>query len=249
MKNISEIKDYQVVLVGLSVALGTILSAFIVSHAVIEFQKLQSQAITVTGSASQKVTSDFAVWTAGFEARNSNLKDGYSKLTSDAKTIKDYLLSNGVDESAIEFTPVNSYAMYQRTGSGYETNFVDGYRLSQNVKVSSKDIAKITAISKGAGSLIDKDVELSSNNLQYFVSNLDDIKIKMVGEATKNAKQRAQSMVSSTNGKIGVMNSAKMGVFQIVPDNSTEISDYGINDTTSVEKKVTAVVNATFTVK
>lgn len=45
------------------------------------------------------------------------------------------------------------------------------------------------------------------------------------------------------------MNSAKMGVFQIVPENSTEVSDYGINDTRSIEKKVIAVVNATFTVK
>ena len=40
-----------------------------------------------------------------------------------------------------------------------------------------------------------------------------------------------------------------MGVLQIEPVNSTEVSDYGINDTTSIEKKVVAVVNATFTVK
>ena len=71
----------------------------------------------------------------------------------------------------------------------------------------------------------------------------------MVGEATKNAKQRAESMVSGTNGKIGTMNSAKMGVFQIVPINSTDVSDYGINDTSSIEKKVVATVNATFNVK
>ena len=81
------------------------------------------------------------------------------------------------------------------------------------------------------------------------VSNLDDIKVKMVGEASKNAKSRAESMVSGTNGKIGIMNSAKMGVFQIVPVDSTDVSDYGINDTSSKEKKVIATVSATFTVK
>ena len=56
-------------------------------------------------------------------------------------------------------------------------------------------------------------------------------------------------MLKNTNGHIGVMNSAKMGVFQIVPVNSTDVSDYGINDTQSIEKKVIAVVNATFTIK
>lgn len=249
MKNISEIKEYQLVLVGLLIALGAIVSAFMFSHAVIQFQKLQAQAISVTGSASQKVTSDLATWNATFEARNANLKNGYTKLNDDSKTIKTFLVSNGLEESAINFAPVNSYAMYKKTSNGYDTNEVEGYRLSQSVSVSSKDISKVTLLSKNTSTLIDKGVELSSNNVQYFVSNLDDIKIKMLEEATKNAKQRAESMVKSTNGRIGVMNSAKMGVFQIVPENSTEVSDYGINDTQSIEKKVISVVNATFTVK
>ena len=56
-------------------------------------------------------------------------------------------------------------------------------------------------------------------------------------------------MIKGTNGKIGVMTNAKMGVFQIVPIDSTEVNDYGINDTSSIEKRVVATVSATFTVK
>ncbi|OQB37667.1 MAG: hypothetical protein BWY06_02289 [Candidatus Latescibacteria bacterium ADurb.Bin168] len=40
-----------------------------------------------------------------------------------------------------------------------------------------------------------------------------------------------------------------MGVFQITPRNSTMVSDYGINDTSSREKDVTAVVSVTFAVE
>ena len=97
--------------------------------------------------------------------------------------------------------------------------------------------------------LIDKNIETTSNRVEYFVSNLDKIKIQMLAEATKDAKQRAESMVKSTGGKIGVLNSAKMGVFQIVGKNSTDVSDYGIYDTTSKDKKINAVVNASFTIK
>ncbi|HOG24446.1 MAG TPA: SIMPL domain-containing protein, partial [Candidatus Omnitrophota bacterium] len=45
------------------------------------------------------------------------------------------------------------------------------------------------------------------------------------------------------------MRSARMGVFQITPVNSTSVSDWGENDTSSVEKKVTAVVNASFSIE
>ena len=39
-----------------------------------------------------------------------------------------------------------------------------------------------------------------------------------------------------------------MGVFQITPAFSTQVTDYGINDTSSRLKDVTAVVSATFAV-
>lgn len=249
MNNLKNIKDYQLALLGLLIALAVILSTFIFSHAVIAFQKLNTQALTVTGSASKKITSDRGSWKAYYETRNADLKTAYSTMTNDAKTIKEFLISNGITESDIKFSPVNSYAIYERTSMGYETNKVSGYRLSQNVEVTSDDINKITDISKKVSELINKNVEITSNSTQYFVSNLDEIKIQVLADATKNAKDRAESMVKSTNGHIGVMNSAKMGVFQIVPVNSTDVSDYGINDTQSIEKKVIAVVNATFTIK
>ena len=74
-------------------------------------------------------------------------------------------------------------------------------------------------------------------------------KVEMLGLATENAKQRAENKVKATGNKIGFIRSARMGVFQITPVNSTEVSDYGVNDATSLEKKVTAVVNAGFSIQ
>ena len=97
--------------------------------------------------------------------------------------------------------------------------------------------------------MVSQDIDLTTENVRYYVSNLDDIKVNVIADASKNAKERAKSLVKGTDGKIGVMTSAKVGVFQIVPVDSTDVSDYGINDTSSKEKKVIATVNATFTVK
>jgi hypothetical protein len=71
----------------------------------------------------------------------------------------------------------------------------------------------------------------------------------MLGKATENAKQRATSMAQSTGNKIGLMRSAKMGVFQITSPTSTDVSDSGQNDTWSLDKKVMAVVSVSFAIE
>ena len=43
--------------------------------------------------------------------------------------------------------------------------------------------------------------------------------------------------------------SVNMGVFQITPLDSTDVSDMGINDTSTIDKKVTAVANVVFRIK
>ena len=78
---------------------------------------------------------------------------------------------------------------------------------------------------------------------------LDELKLEMLARATENAKQRAQNMAKATGNHIGPIRSAKMGVFQITPINSTEVADYGVNDLSALDKKVTAVVMATFAIE
>ena len=244
-----EIKDYQIILLGIVIALGAMISTFILSHAVVSYQKLQNQTITVTGSASQEISSDLAVWKAYYETRSKDLKSGYAKINADKNNVKEFLIASGMKGEDIKFTPVSSYPVYKKLANGYDSNEIDGYRLSQNVEVSSKNVDAVTKISQDVVKLVDKNVELTSNMVEYYVSNLNELKIKMLAEATKDAKQRAQSMVKSTGGHIGVMNSAKMGVFQIVAKDSTDVSDYGIYNTNAKDKKINAVVNASFTIK
>ncbi len=245
-----QIKDYQVVLLGLLIALGSVLSTCILSKAVVDFQKLQNQTIRVTGSASKNVTSDKASLTVRFSVKNPTLKGAYSQMEKDSAKIKDFFISNGVDVKSIEFSVIDSYPQYKKFPGSYNTtNEVEYYVANQSATVKMNDIEKLTEISKKVNILVNQDIDLHSDPVQYYVSNLDEIKVETAEAAAKNAKIRAQSIVAGTNGKIGVMTSAKLGVFQIVPVDSTEINDYGINDTSSVNKKVVATVSATFTVK
>ena len=71
----------------------------------------------------------------------------------------------------------------------------------------------------------------------------------IISGTVHDARQRAEILVHGLRGKLGAMRSSSLGVYQITPRDSTEISDYGVNDTSSREKDVTAVVSATFAVK
>ena len=78
---------------------------------------------------------------------------------------------------------------------------------------------------------------------------LAEIKIEIQSEAAKDAMNRAQKIAIATNSTLGPMRNARMGVLQITPINSNMVSDYGMNDVSSIQKEVTAVVNASFEIE
>jgi hypothetical protein len=94
--------------------------------------------------------------------------------------------------------------------------------------------------------LNDQGLLVNGNAIEYYLQSLPAIKLEMLGEATQNARSRAQKIAESTGAHIGRVESANMGVFQVTPVNSTDISDYGTYDTTSLQKKVTAIVRTDF---
>lgn len=70
--------------------------------------------------------------------------------------------------------------------------------------------------------------------------------MQVQAEAAKDAMMRAKKIAEATGSTLGSIREARMGVLQITPKNSTEISDYGMNDVSAIEKDITAVVNASF---
>jgi len=139
--------------------------------------------------------------------------------------------------------------IYKKNEKGNDTNEIEGYRVSQDVEVRSNDVPRIAQVSREATVLIEKGIGFESNAPEYFYTKLDELKIEMLAKATENAKMRAYNMAKATGNKIGFMRSAKMGVFQITPINSTEVADWGVNDSTSLDKRVTAVVNVSFAIE
>lgn len=238
-------KDFQIAILGLCLAVGVIFAS------IISTANLSKDSISVTGSAYEIVKSDSANWTFIIKVKETTKVQSYKKVKEQLPVVQKYLISKGFTPEQVEVKPVNSYENFKTNPvNGYTTNVVEYYVFEQPIKVSTKDVEKIKALATDYQELTEKNINIVSyEQPQYHYSQLADLKVKLLQNATSDARNRAKSMLKSNHNRLGKIRSAKMGVFQITPVDSNDVSDSGYNDLSSIEKKVTAVANVTFAIK
>jgi hypothetical protein len=231
---------------GLSViGLALVAAAFISAEAFRE-AKRAGETITVTGSAKRPIRSDFIVWRGSVAAQGSTLAPAYEEVTRHTTRVRAYLAKRGVPDAAVTFGSIQTEPLVEVLPDGAQTGRVVGYQLRQPFEVRSDQVDAIGALSREATELIREGVPLVSAPPEYLFTKLAEVRIQMLGEASKDAQARARTIAESVGNRIDKVKSARMGVFQVTPRNSTEVADYGINDTTSLEKDITGVVSVTF---
>jgi uncharacterized protein len=252
---------------GLFFALANIICVAILAWTYVHV-KLEPKTIEVKGSAKKAIESDLITWSGTITARDADLTKAYDKLKSDADRVAAFMKANGVADGDVTFSQINTQKIYQKeavapqgtggpiappgssTNNGnpiiVQGNKIEMYVLTQTVDIESKDMKKVPEVARSITSLIKDDVEIDSGTPSYLYTKLSELKIDMLGDATKDATTRATQIVTNANGKLGRLVEAKMGVMQINPKGSSATSAEGNNDTTSYEKEITAVVTAEY---
>jgi uncharacterized protein len=210
--------------------------------------KRGDQTITVTGSARKRITSDLVIWRSAISYQAPTLSEAYRLLAEAVPRVKAYMVSKGIAENQITVSSISSQTLHGRNSDGMETSEITGYTLRQELSVRSTEVEKIGQIAREATELINQGILLESMAPEYLYTKLGDLKIEMLAEAAKDAKRRAEQIAQSTDSSIGTVRTARMGVLQITAADSTDVSDSGMNDTSSLEKDITAVVNIGFAV-
>jgi len=232
---------------GSVLAVGLVVAAAVGGFAFVK-GKRADQSVTVTGSARKRIKSDLVIWRAGVSYQSTVLADAYRSLSESVPRVKAYLVNKGIPENQITISAISSQTLHAKTTDGEDTGQITGYSLRQELEVRSNDVDKIAQIARQATELINQGILIESMPPEYHYTKLGDLKIEMLAEAAKDAKVRATQIAQSTGSSIGSVRSARMGVLQITPADSNEVSDSGMNDTSSLEKDITAVVNIAFAV-
>jgi len=249
MKGMGELKNIQIIILGLCIGLATIISTAILSRGLLQIRKFSNEVISVTGSAEKRILSDSIVWKSNFSRRDSEMTGAFNALKKDLQVVKNYLISHGVKEDEIIVSQIGTTVLYRQNEKGIFTNQIEEYVLNQDIEVRSNDVKKIDNIARQSTELINEGIVFISYAPQYFYTKLAELKHEMLAQATEDARERAKRMAQATGNKVGIMRSARMGIFQITPVSSYDVAWHANNDTTSLEKKVTAVVNVDFAIK
>ena len=204
-------------------------------------------AITVTGQAKTSAVADKVVWTLNVQENSKNVGPAVNKVEASVSSLKKYLTDGGIDAAAIEVGGVNTYANNEYK-NGNMTGAILSYTANQNVIVRSKEVEKVKSLSNGIGALLQTGVNVNNYGPQYYVSNLSDLRPKLLAEAMQDAKLRGETMTKAVGTKLGAVVSVSSGPVQVTAPDSTDTSAGGMYDTTTIPKTVTVTVSVSFKV-
>lgn len=239
---LEKIERLQVISLGLLIGIALVISTQMVSSSI------SKNVISVTGSAYEIVKSDSGTLNFDIVVKKANKKEAYLAVQEQTKIVEKYLKDKNIKN--IERKTVHGFFTYKRDArTGAYTDTPEAYNILQPIAISSDNVELIKEISTDITGLINQGVDINVSTPSYDYSKLPDLKVSLLEKASTDAKNRAASMLKPTHNSVGQIQSVRMGVYQITPVDSTNVSDMGINDTSTIDKKVTAVANVSFKIK
>ncbi|HYG75112.1 MAG TPA: SIMPL domain-containing protein [Planctomycetota bacterium] len=235
--------------VSISAASALIICTTVVANtykARLENPKRMEQSLAVTGSARKRIRSDLGVWSIHVCGKGDDTKTAYADMKKSMDRVQKFLSDRGFSPAEISLGAIASHSVFRRDRFGNVTMDVTGYKLSRACTVSSPQVDKVLSAAAEVTELIQEELDVQSGTPEFYYTKIGDLKIEMIGEASRDARMRADQIVEHAGCSIGEVRNARMGVLQITRPESTEVSASGIYDTSTIDKDVNAVVSLTF---
>ncbi len=202
------------------------------------------QTIAITGLGQKDFKSDLIVWNATFSRSAKTLADANRFIKEDINQVKGFLTKKGITENEITFATVrinrDYKSLYNNEGNVVGNEF-EGFTLIQQVIIESKNLDVVEKMAGEIGDLIEKGIEFSANEPDYYFTKLKDLKIELLKQATDDAFVRAQTIAENAKSDVGNLKNASMGVFQITGQNSNEDYSWGGSFNTKAKYKTASI--------
>ena len=235
-----------VVAIGLGVSVVT--STLLVSRAYTqrgEREVVREQTITVKGSTRERIQSDLAVWHIRLQGEGPTLKEAFAILDDGVGRVRQFLTQRSFGPAEIGLGAIHTEEIYARDEDGDRTNTIESYRLQRTFFLTTADVDRVRRTAGEVTQLIEEGVYVVSLPPEYYYTRLPELKVAIMGSASCDARARADEIARNAGCRVAEVRTARMGVLQITRPHSTEVSGYGIYDTSTIEKDVRAVVTLT----
>ena len=233
-------------------ALGAIIAATVVGG---QFRNIGSgrQAISVKGLAEKEVRADRAEWSVRVEVKGATFAEALGRIRKELPELRKFLEAQGLDGAAMrEASESITPNMDQEEGPvGHWRTVQKGFNGSQSIVVTTTDLDLVAKARKAAVQFKADGHAIEYADPQYLVSSLDQVKMSLIGAATRDARARAEEFAKNGGVKAGRMRSASQGAFFILaPGASAEDQDYGgTYDKSTVDKIARVVVTIEYAIE
>lgn len=206
--------------------------------------------VTVKGISERQVKADLAIWPLHLVAADNDLAKAHAQLESSVARIKTFLTSYQIDSAQAELqdfsvadAATNQYSSGERAGSRYV--------IRQTVVIRSLKPDLVRNASQHVGELVSAGVVLSSGGEYgsggptFVFTGLNELKPKMIGEATARARESAEQFARDSHSDLSGIKTASQGVFEILPRDQAQ----GISEESQIMKTVRVVSTIEYALK
>ena len=203
----------------------------------------------VTGSATMRVSADTAKFNGSISKTVplSELESAYQEVAQNMQKVKELAKRNEIkdEEITVSAPSTNEQFSYGQNGQITERN----YSVSERVVISTTNVSAVTKFGNAVSELAKQGIFFQTSGPEYYYSKLPEARISLLGQAVKDAKARAESVAQNAGAAVGSLESVSGGIVQVLAPDSTDVSDYGTYDTTTIQKDIKVTVKAEFGIK
>ncbi len=230
-------------------AIGIASGGFFIGDGI--YRAMSGRTVTVKGLAERDVVADTALWNIKINGVGGDLGVLQADIDNDIAQIHAFLIDSGFAAEDIQNLRVqvrDKYAGYSDAELRAQNN--DGrYVIDTGVMVRSHNVQLVDAVSRKMGELVRRGITVTEDYSGpiYIFNGLNDIKISMIEQATKNATAAGEQFAKDADARLGKIKSANQGVFSIESRDPTDT--WSSNERQSINKKVRVVATITFYLK
>lgn len=204
------------IVLGFFIFLGLSTLGWVLGKSAIDVKQLDRM-VVVKGLAEQEYPADIVIWPITFSVAENSVQALYKAIEQNSDAIEQFLLKNGVAKTEISFsTPNITDKSAQNYGSGPAPEF--RFTAMQTVTVYSKNVDQVRQIMGEMSQLGKQGIVLTGgydSQPEYIFTRLNEVKPKMIEEATKKARQVAEKFAADSDSTLGKIKRASQGQFSI----------------------------------
>jgi hypothetical protein len=231
---------YRSVISATITAIGIIVLGFCIKGGIDDFAN-KDRKVTVKGLAEKEVLADKVTWPIPSKVLGNDLSTLYDQMAASQRTIKNFLLQNGIKADEIS---INAPQVIDMNANQYNVNKMPyRYNITSIVTVTSRNVKLVRKLISRQGELFKQGVAIISNNydnpVSYEYVAFAKLKPKLMEEAIANAEKTATQFAKNSHSTLNKIISADQGQFSIDDRDSN----------TPYIKKVRVVTTITYSLK